>query len=383
MPLEFGLEERLKERIKELTCLYQVSSILRAFHGDQKQVFQAICEVMKEAWKHPEKAVVELKTAQEHIHAISTTSNFVFQSSPLVVMENEVGFIRVAYPKNQLKASDFLEEEQKLLEKVSFEISNFLEREARKEKEELLKRSAERNDRLSILGEITAGIAHELNTPLGNILGFAELIVNETSQTHQFPSSVQPLVKNIENDAQKIIKSAVFSREVVKKLMFFACEMPQQAKEIEIYPVVEQALTLLGQRFKQAKVSYDLKCASKNIKAKVDPIQFSQVIFNLLINALYASPENSNIEISLSEEVSEAQQKQLVLQVKDEGEGISEELKPKIFQPFFSTKPAGESTGLGLSVVHGIVKAHQGEITCEDNHPKGTIFTLKFPNFEE
>ena len=382
MSASVNLEESLKERIKELTCLYQVSSILRSFQGDKKQVFQAISEVMKEAWKFPNYVIVELKTDEDHIHQIDSLNNYVFIESPLIVLEKEIGFIRVAYPKSDFKATDFLEEEQKLLEKVSFEISNFLEREARKEKEELLKRSAERNDRLSILGEITAGIAHELNTPLGNILGFAELITNETSQTHQFPSSVQPLIQNIEKDAQKIIKSAVFSREVVKKLMFFACEMPQQVKEIELFPVIEQALTLLGQRFKQANVTYQLHCEDPSIKGKLDPIQFSQVIFNLLINALYASPENSNIEISLYKKTSAENNSQLILQVKDEGEGVPNDLKTKIFQPFFSTKPAGESTGLGLSVVHGIVKAHQGEITCEDNQPKGTIFTLQFPNFD-
>src|SRR5690606_37450625 len=98
-------------------------------------------------------------------------------------------------------------------------------------------------------------------------------------------------------DIAKIIKAAIFSREVVKKLMFFACEMPQRMEIINIKPVVEQALSLLGQNFKKAQISYELEMPGEELQAQLDPIQLTQVLFNLLINALYFSPEGSTIKV--------------------------------------------------------------------------------------
>ena len=119
----------------------------------------------------------------------------------------------------------------KILKKVCYEVSLYLEKKESQIKEAHLKRSAERIDRLSILGEITAGIAHELNTPLGNILGFAELIKQQNNNPQ------------IDRDISKIINAAIYSREIVKNLMFFSCEMPQNKSVFPVKPIIMQALT--------------------------------------------------------------------------------------------------------------------------------------------
>jgi signal transduction histidine kinase len=93
-----------------------------------------------------------------------------------------------------------------------------------------------------------------------------------------------------------------------------------------------------------------------------------------LINAIYISPENSKISVEVSSTSS-----YFILEIKDEGPGIPADLKSKVFEPFFTTKPIGEGSGLGLSVVHGIIKSHHGEICTFDNNPKGTIFQIKLP----
>ncbi|MCP9198410.1 HAMP domain-containing histidine kinase [Gramella sp. GC03-9] len=359
---EISLSKKLEERVKELSCLYDVSTAIRKHDHSISKTFKEICQITKKAWLYPKHAVVELSITDFSYSTSPIPENKILQQSPIRVFEEHRGNITIHYDLEKIGTAHFLEEEQKLLDKIAIEISELIERREIAKKEELLKRSAERSDRLSILGEITAGIAHELNTPLGNILGFAELIETSTKedQTH--------------SDAQKIIKAAIYSREIVKKLMFFACEMPQQKEFAEVKPIIDQALALLSQNFQKAGVSCDFQIDDPQLKAQVDVIQFTQVLFNLLINAIHVSPENSIISIEVS-----STSTYFTLKVKDQGPGIPEDIKPKIFEPFFTTKPIGEGSGLGLSVVHGIIKSHRGEIINFDNDPQGTVFQIQLP----
>ncbi len=362
MNKEFTVEDRLKERVKELTCLYSISSVLRKHQEDVQATLKEICEITKNAWRHPEAAIVHLKYTSFDIKIGDIPSAYIFQEGKLSDHQENIGNIRVYYDSAYFETTDFLEEEQQLLDQISIEISDFFERESVKQREELLRRKAEHNDRLAILGEITAGIAHELNTPLGNILGFAELIQanNNDEQT--------------KNDLDKIIKASIYSREIVKKLMFFACEMPHQKQAQQIKPIIEQALSLLGPNLKKAGISYQFTIDEENLVIPLDIIQFTQIIFNLVINAIYVSPPKSYIEILVSHT-----KDTMLMEVKDQGPGIPKALRKKVFHPFYSTKPLGEGSGLGLSVVHGIVKAHQGEIKIVDNIPNGSNFQISLP----
>lgn len=362
MPSIISTEEKLQERIKELSCLYDISSLLAKYEQDLDKTIGEIAEILQKAWRFSNAAIVEIELDSHSFQTAPVPKNTVFQTCEILVYKNLCGFLKVHYPKPQFSKKYFLQEEQQLLNKVAYELSTFYEREKNKEKEEILQRTAQRNDRLVILGEITAGIAHELNTPLGNILGFAELIEAQTKNPQ------------IKADIGKIIKSAIYSREVVKKLMFFACEMPQNMDFIEIKPVILQALSLLGPNFKKAGVSHSFQINDEKIQARFDSIQLSQVLFNILINAIYASPENGKIEIKVYSTNSH-----LFIEVADEGPGIKEEIRARIFEPFFTTKPLGEGSGLGLSVVHGIIKSHRGNIITFDNTPKGTVFQIKLP----
>lgn len=362
MPPEISLAQKLEERLKELSCLYEVSSAIRKHSDSVLETLEEICRITQRAWLFPDQAIVKLKFDDYSVLTSDLPEAPIVQQSNIHLFQENRGFIKVYYDTKKIANAHFLNEEQKLLNKIAIEISEFFERREIIKKEELLKRSAERNDRLSILGEITAGIAHELNTPLGNILGFAELI-KSSSQENQ-----------TQKDTEKIIKAAIYSREIVKKLMYFACEMPQHKDFIQIKPVIDQALKLLSQNFQKAGINYNFKIDNPVLEAQIDSIQFTQVLFNLLINAIYTSPKWSTISIEVSSTTT-----YFILEIKDEGSGIPTDLKSKIFEPFFSTKPVGEGSGLGLSVVHGIVKSHRGEIITFDNEPAGTVFQIKIP----
>ena len=259
--------------------------------------------------------------------------------------------------------SFFLKEEQLLLNNIALKVGNLFERIEINKNETALKRQMERADRLVILGELTAGIAHELNTPLANILGFAELLKSDFK-------SDKPSIA----DVDKIIQNTIFSREVVKKLMFFACEMPQEMNKVNMVPIIKGAIDLLDSSFRKNEVKYLVKIDKEEIELRADAIQLTQIIFNLAMNAIYFSPKNGLVSIAAFENKSS-----VVLEIADEGKGLAEEDLEKDFQPFYTTKTVGEGLGLGLSVVHGIVTSHKGTITVKNNPTKGACFTVTLP----
>lgn len=356
-------EGKLKERIKELTCLYEVTSII--VNSDYEHLatsLEAIIHCLKKAWQFEEATEVLLSTGDYHFQTEGFKSDMVLIEAAIRVFNKPDGVVKVGYPKDKFKRSDFLKEEEKLLQNVALAVGNLLERKQVHDSEAAIKRQVERADRLHILGEITAGIAHELNTPLANILGFTELLKERIND------------KDAIRDLEKIVDNAIFSREVVKKLMFFACEMPQQMQAVQLIPVFENVLKLLGPSLRDKKIKLAKYIRDDNIELRADTVQLTQVLFNLIMNAVYFSPEGGTIGVAI-----ESKGKMIAIRVSDEGPGIDPENVSKVFEPFFTTKPLGEGSGLGLSVVHGIISSHKGTITLSRNVPKGAIFTVNFP----
>lgn len=354
-------QEALKERIKELTCLYEVSSII--VNADVEQIqntLKAIALSLKRAFQFPECTHILLETKISN-YATGTINESISIVSHISVFNKIEGKITASLFD---KKSSFLNEEHQLLDSIALKLGNLLERIEIQRNETSLKRQMEHADRLGILGELTAGIAHELNTPLANILGYAELLKENIPNT-----------STDSEDVEKIIQNAIFSREVVKKLMFFACEMPQEMKTIDIVPSIKNATNLLDAAFRKAQVSYKLNIPDHELQLKADPIQFTQIIFNLVMNAIYFSPQNGTVTITAFQK-----QKHIYLSIEDQGCGLSQMTLEKIFQPFFTTKPTGDGSGLGLSVVHGIVTSHKGTITATNNiNGKGATFSIKLP----
>lgn len=358
------VEKNLKERIKELTCLYEVSSII--VNNDYKELDKTLYSItlsLRKSLQYSKHATVEIRSEPFHLISAALPKKTVFIESHIAIFNEPKGYIKIHYPADKYAKKDFLKEEIKLLKTVAINVGDLLERAAIRENEAIVKRKMEHADRLSILGEITAGIAHELNTPLANILGFAELL-----------KSKEPEGTQTAKDLDKIINSAIFSREVVKKLMFFACEMPQNLGQTDIVPVLNEAMNLLDPTFKKNEVSYTVNLPENEVFLKADTIQLTQVIFNLVLNAIYFSPKKGTITIALEET-----KKNIILRIADQGPGISEENAQKIFQPFFTTKAVGDGSGLGLSVVHGIIRSHRGTIDYQQNSPTGAIFIITFP----
>ncbi|TDT50337.1 phospho-acceptor domain-containing protein [Maribacter spongiicola] len=356
-------EEKLKERVKELTCLYEVTSIIVNSDYDQLETsLEAIVYCLKRAWQFETVTEAFLKVGDYQVHTDDFTHDMVMLVSKIKVFNKIEGEILVGYPSSTHTPSDFLEEEQTLLNNVALDVGNLIERKQIRDSEAITRRQMERRDRLHILGEITAGIAHELNTPLANILGFAELLKDKITD------------KETVRDLEKIMDSAIFSREIVKKLMFFACEMPQEMKKVQFIPIVTNVIKLLEPSLRSKNLKMIKAFDTEKIALKADTVQLTQVLFNLIMNAIYYSPELGTITVGIVET-----DNHISIKILDEGNGIPTELEDKVFEPFFTTKPIGEGSGLGLSVVHGIITSHKGKLEHKPNTPKGTIFTVDFP----
>ncbi|MBA4743735.1 MAG: HAMP domain-containing histidine kinase [Muricauda sp.] len=357
-------DQKLKERVKELTCLYEVTSIIvNSGYDELSTSLEAIAYCLKRGWRFPEEAEAAMSIGAYQVQTSGFKEQMTCLSCDVIVFNKVEGVISVGYPASSYTLEDFLPEEQTLLKNVCLAVGNLMERKQIHDSEEETKRQMERNDRLHIMGEITAGIAHELNTPLANILGFAELLLDETTDTRT------------RRDLQTILDNAIFSREIVKKLMFFTCEMPQQMELIELNKVVDSVIRLMGPSLRAKQLSVIKSYDNDDFRIRANTVQLTQVMFNLIMNAAYYSPVHGEIKV----EILNGEQK-IIINIIDQGEGIAPNQENKVFEPFYTTKPIGEGTGLGLSVVHGIIKSYKGTITHRPNVPKGTIFTIEFPN---
>ncbi len=219
------------------------------------------------------------------------------------------------------------------------------------------------------MGEIAAGFAHELNNPLGIVLGFAQELLSET-----FPSD--PRYRDIKIIEQETARCS----EVVKNLLNFARPQPMKIATTPIDQVIDTSLSLLKLKLKNNRIKL-AKTVSPNLPlVNVDRYQMQQVFINIMVNAIQAMPQGGNLRIKVyPDNQSEPEASPMVtVQISDTGSGIPEEHLSRVFDPFFSTK-LRKGTGLGLTICHQIINAHKGRIDIKSQLGKGTDCIIKLP----
>lgn len=231
-------------------------------------------------------------------------------------------------------------------------------------------------ERLSSFGVLSAGIAHELGTPLNVVDGRAKMIINENLQMEDI------------QDCATIIKSqAERMTVIIRQLLDFTRNPKQKKSREDITFHIKQVFQLLYPMAAKQHVSFYLnQKEGTEVILSADFSQLQQVLVNLLMNAIQAMPDGGKVDVSLSNEIlssslSENRIKNNYLKVKiqDEGEGICKEHLKHIFTPFFTTKTIGTGTGLGLSIAHGIIEEHGGWIDIDNNVLNGACFTVCLP----
>jgi PAS domain S-box-containing protein len=220
-------------------------------------------------------------------------------------------------------------------------------------------------DRLASLGELSAGVAHEVNNPLGMILGYAQLLLrSEPEDTQNF------------QDLKVIEKHARNCKIIVEDLLKFARNVETRKGVLQVNDALREVVAVVDHQFKLDNVTIETKLDASMPSLYADGEKLKQVFMNLLMNARQAMEGQGLIRISTDHD---PVRNQISVTVEDTGSGIHPKIMKKIFDPFFTTKPTGEGTGLGLSVSYGIVKDHHGEIDVQSTPGKGSRFTITFP----
>ena len=219
------------------------------------------------------------------------------------------------------------------------------------------------NEKLTSLGLLAAGVAHEVNTPLAVISNYIQMLAK------QIPPD-DPRQKTIE----RIVKQTFRASEIVNNLLNFSRTGGAELTEVDLNSVLEETLTLVQHPFRTAQVTVIRSFNEQLPSVLGSTTRLQQVFLNLLMNARDAMPGGGMLEVRTM-----AHNGSVEVELTDNGAGISPEHLHKIFDPFFTTKPTGRGTGLGLSVSYGIIKEHAGKVDVKSTPGKGTSFRLEFP----
>ncbi len=219
-------------------------------------------------------------------------------------------------------------------------------------------------EKLASMGQLAAGVAHEINNPLGTILLFSDVLYNET-----------PNGDPRRKDLQMIIDEAMRCKRIVSDLLNFSRQQEMLAQDTNLHELIENVIQEV--RHQPAYNGVELVCyfSPETITIQADPAQLQQVFINLLNNAAESITGKGKITITTQM----VNNHWMEIKVSDTGCGIPEENIGKLFTPFFTTKALGRGTGLGLSIVYGIIKMHRGQISVESREGQGTTVTVTLP----
>ena len=221
--------------------------------------------------------------------------------------------------------------------------------------------------KMAAVGEMAAGIAHELNNPLTTISGFAELILEELP-----PDSTQRA------DLELIVREARRARDVVRRLLDFARQSESVRVPANVNELIEETLDLMKHLLHTSGIDVVRDFASPLPEIPLDRNQIKQVLLNLFHNALHAMPTGGRLSIRTQRRRRDSRS-WVAIAIRDTGMGIAPEVIGRVFEPFFTTRAHEGGTGLGLSVSYGIVVNHGGDIEVESEVGKGSCFTVWLP----
>ncbi|MBI5814344.1 MAG: PAS domain S-box protein [Nitrospinae bacterium] len=285
---------------------------------------------------------------------------------------------------NKKKNGELFEEEGSItpVKSAAGEIVNYIAVKRDITRESKLERQTRKTQRLEALGSLAAGIAHDFNNLLSPIIAYTEMAIADLQDRGE-----------IAGDLREVVKAAGRARDIVKHILTFGRESEHEKTPVMIHLAVKEALKLARVAI-SANIEIIEELDSQSGYAMADPSQVSQVVMNVSLNAAYAM-RGTGGRITISVAIFEADRefiwnhpamsagKYVRITISDTGPGMDEQTQERIFEPFFTTKPTGEGTGLGLSVVHGIVKGHGGEITVYSQPGEGATFNIYFPATEE
>jgi signal transduction histidine kinase len=250
------------------------------------------------------------------------------------------------------------------------------------------------SEKMASLGELTAGIAHEIQNPLNFVNNFSEVNAELTKELEEEIEKgdleeAKAIAKDIKENEEKIMYHGKRAESIVKGMLQHSRSSSGEKSLTDINALVDEYLRLAYHGFRAKDKSFNSKFETDFDetleKINVVPQEIGRVMLNLITNAFHAVREkskNGDAKDAYQPSVSvktEKQDGQVLIEVSDNGSGMPAEVKNKIFQPFFTTKPTGEGTGLGLSMSFDIIKLHKGKISVDSVEGEGTTFHITLP----
>ena len=355
----------LQERVKELTCLLRMTEIAGEPGISIDAILGQTVGLLTAAWQYPETTSARIVLDGQACAAPGFRQTPYIQRADIVVQGTSRGFVEVVYleERPQLYEGPFLREERNLINAVARQVALVVEHKQAESDRARLESQLRHADRLATLGLLAAGVAHELNEPLGNVLGFAQLA-----------KKCPGLPEGAQRDLTKIETASLYAREIIKKLLVFARQMPPEKRLVQVNQVAQEALSLLEARCVATGVEVECAFDPKLPPIPADPTQINQVIVNLVVNALQAMPDGGRLRVWTGSDSGD-----VYLHVEDSGTGMRPDVLAQALVPFFTTKDIGQGTGLGLPVVHGIVTSHEGSIGVHSQEGAGTRVEIRLP----
>lgn len=295
-----------------------------------------------------------------HAHRVS---NMELDSRLQMQSDDEIGELAEAFNEMTARLKETRDEYRELTETLEAKVVERTEEIAQ------VNNQLVRSEKLASLGQLVAGIAHEINNPLAGILMFSNLFVADPR-----------LDKDQREDALTIVHETNRCADIVKRLLDFSRTSIPEKRLNSMSKIMESTLALVTHHANVNNVEIVRHYGVNLPDIDVDPTQMEQVFINLLVNACHAMPEGGRMTVMMR---TDTKQDLFITTIEDTGHGISEENLGRIFDPFFTTKNQElngvAGTGLGLSVSYGIIHNHGGQIKVESNPGRGTVFTVELP----
>jgi signal transduction histidine kinase/ActR/RegA family two-component response regulator len=370
----------LHNRVRELNCLFAMADLLNRPGTSLEDVLQGTVDLVPSGWQYPQITCARVLWDDRTF----ATGNFEetpwSQSSDLLVGGRPVGCVQVCYLQEKPPCDEgpFLKEERSLINAIAERLGRVIERRQAEEDRAALQKQLNQAQKMEAIGLLAGGVAHDFNNLLTVIRGNAGRVRGMLAADHQ----AQEALIVMEQAAQQ-------ATGVTRSLLTFSRELPVEKKPVDLCALVEDSTRLL-RRMIPAAIELEVQIRREPpLWVSADQTQLQQVVLNLAINARDAMPDGGTLRVAVAPAgepgaaelpgSSTSAARYALLEVADTGVGMPPETRERVFEPFFTTKERGQGTGLGLSVVHGIVEDHGGDIEVQSEVGRGSTFAVFLP----
>ncbi|MGA1841015.1 MAG: ATP-binding protein [bacterium] len=377
--VEEELEKRthdLIKRIKELNCLYAISNIVEKSWISLEEIIQRIVDIIPPSWQYSEIACARIFLEGQKWCTKNFQETIWKQTSDIMVYGQRIGALDVFYLEKKPESDEgpFLKEERSLIDAVAERLGRIIEyKKAEIAKELKIEQELQHHGRLQLMGKLAASIVHEIKNPLVSIGLMTQSMMERLKQNK--------VGDDIFQDMESVIHEVQRLEKLLENLTDFGKPKVFRTTREDIHYPINETLKLLSKEIRTSKITIEKSFNPDIPSVLIDVSKMQQVFLNVLLNAIDAMTEGGNIIIKtdfIREKIEDKiTQNWVQIAIQDSGIGIKREDMPHLFEPFYSK--SSERTGLGLSIVLGLIELHNGKIKIDSQEGKGTTVKIHLP----